>query len=181
MSQREVERAIQVVQYHISAFQPYPPQGPEYWDVPANNHETSTRYIIIDPVLRALGWDLSDHRDCVVEYHPWEHTQDAVDYALLRPDGEPAVVVEAKRIDVHSKEDLALDQMDRYLGGVPTAQVAVVTNGQYWEIGLRDSTGWFRESHKPLGLHWLDTAETATRLRRCLARELYRGGPLHGG
>ena len=105
MSQREVEHAIRNVQKHILDFQPDPPRGPINYDAPANNHETSTRYIIIDPILRALGWDLSDPLDCVVdrrvEIRSKRRCFGYPDYVLLGSPfgthtGEPVIVVEAK-------------------------------------------------------------------------------------
>ena len=133
MGQREVELAIRGVRKHLFAFQAKPPSGPFDPDAPANNHETSTRYIIVDPILRALGWDLSDPDECVTEYYPCGRgpSMRRVDYVLLGANGEPVVVVESKRIDVHSLDELGLAQMDDYLSGIPTARVAVVTNGQY--------------------------------------------------
>ena len=185
MSQREVELAIQSVQEYIYAFQPSPPRGPVNDDAPANNHETSTRYIIIDPILRALGWDLSDPRECAVEYPVLlGRSILRVDYVLLGRDGRPVVVIEAKRIDVPSDDEMGFAQMDDYLEGIPTAQVAVLTNGQYWEIGRRVGDIWVGESDKPLGLHWDDVAETASRLRKHLDKEMHRGtvsGETRGG
>ena len=54
MSKAEVERAIITAQKYVAEFQPNPPRGPLQIKAPVNNHETSTRYIVIDPILRAL-------------------------------------------------------------------------------------------------------------------------------
>ena len=86
--------------------------------------ETSTRYIVIDPILRALGWELSTPTECVVEYavaRRGNYQATRVDYVLKDATGEPAIVIEAKRIDVESDDELALDQMERYLQDIPTA------------------------------------------------------------
>ena len=90
MSVQEVKATIERVQPHISAFDPGPGRNLNM-DAPANNHETSTRYLIIDPVLRSLGWDLSDPGDCVVEYKVSPPSLRAVDYALLDGRGNSAV------------------------------------------------------------------------------------------
>ena len=171
MSISDVEQAIRRVQPHVSKFQPSP-HGTLNVDAPTNNHETSTRYIIIDPIMRALGWDLSDPSQCIVEYRIQDRQGKSglVDYALLNDMGEPVVLVEAKRIDEYSFSEDNFDQMDRYLEGVTTAKVGVVTNGQYWEIGVLNEGDWQRESEKPLGLHWRDVNETARRLYKHLAR-----------
>ena len=61
-------------------------------DLQAN--ETRTRTALIDPLLRALGWDVSDPSLVTPEYAlqgKW------VDYALIG-DGGPAVLVEAKKL-----------------------------------------------------------------------------------
>ena len=50
-------------------------------------NETRTRMALIDPMLRALGWDVSDPAAVTPEYKGgggW------ADYALLRADGRPA-------------------------------------------------------------------------------------------
>ena len=56
----EVERAIITAQKHVAEFQPNPPKGVVQITAFVNNHETSTCYIVIDPILRALGWELSN-------------------------------------------------------------------------------------------------------------------------
>ena len=68
MSIDDVTKAVEQVKPHVMEYQPRPPSGETNDDAPANNWETSTRYIIIDPILRALGWDLSDPKQCVVEF-----------------------------------------------------------------------------------------------------------------
>ena len=68
------------------------------------------------------------------------HPATRVDYVLKCATGQPAIVIEAKRIDVESDDERALDQMERYLQDIPTAMMAVVTNGQYWEIASGKGT-----------------------------------------
>ena len=174
MSKAEVEYAIISAQKHIAEFQPNPPRGAVKTKAPVNNHETSTRYILIDPILRALGWDLSNPAECVVEHvvaRRGNYPATRVDYVLMCPTDQPAIVIEAKRIDVESDDERALDQMDRYLQDIPTAMVAVVTNGQYWEIAKREGNGWKKESDYPLGIHYEKTGENAQRLWEALSKE----------
>ena len=95
MSVQEVRAAILKVQPRIFEYEPAPRRDLNP-DAPANNHETSTRYLLVDPILRSLGWDLSDPGDCVVEYRVSPRSMSAVDYALLDGRGNPAVLVEAK-------------------------------------------------------------------------------------
>ena len=93
MSIQDVRAVILRVQPHIFEYDPGPPRDYNP-DAPANNHETSTRYVIIDPILRSLGWDLSDPRDCVVEYRVSAGSRRAVDYALLDTMGRPVILVD---------------------------------------------------------------------------------------
>ena len=174
MSKAEVERAIITAQKHVAEFQPNPPRGGVNTRAPVNNHETSTRYMVIDPILRTLGWDLSNPAECVVEYEVARrahHPATRVDYVLKDTAGEPAIVIEAKRIDVESDDERALDQMERYLQDIPTATLAVVTNGQYWNIAKREGNGWKAESKYPLGLHYEKIGENAQRLWDALSKE----------
>ena len=180
MSKQRVAKAIKRVQSHVFEFQPNPPYGAANLDAPANNWETSTRYIIIDPILRSLGWDLSDPNQCVVEYRIPQNrrhrkrNEPRLDYVLLDERGFPVIAVEAKRIDVDDRDELNLIQMEEYIENLETVRVAVITNGQYWLIDLRDESGnWEGESDRPLGLHWHDPEETAERLHWCLAKGVW--------
>lgn len=174
MSVKDVEQAIKQVQPHIAAYQLKPPRGRVNYGAPANNHEHSTRYIIIDPILRALGWDLSDPEQCVAEY-PVEkrrhYPAKRVDYVLKDRNGTPVIVVEAKKISVDHEDEDAIAQVERYLEDIPDAMVAVITNGHYWTIVIRDGEKWNAESGKPLGLHYHKTGENAKRLWDSIGRE----------
>jgi len=62
--------------------------------------EALTRYTLIDPLLNALGWDVSDPTQCVVEDKvQTSESPDWADYSLLNPDGTIRLVWEAKRAD----------------------------------------------------------------------------------
>ena len=106
-----VERAVRRVQPHVFTFQLDPLHADVNPLALPNKHETSTRYMFIDPILRALGWDLSDPDECVVEYRVATGLRGTnegsrrTDYALLDARGNPAVLVEAKRIDVDTEEE----------------------------------------------------------------------------
>ena len=58
--------------------------------------EHQTRYALLDPVLRALGWDLSNPRQVGIEAS--NSNRDKADYLLFDQQGNPKVVVEAKRV-----------------------------------------------------------------------------------
>ena len=142
-------------------------------DSPAANHETSTRYILIDPLLRALGWDLSDPDQCCVEVPAVQGVRNPprVDYLLLDSEGTFVVLVEAKNILEYTDTDAFDDQLAEYVEYFPEVRVVVLTNGEYWRIVRRvGDDNWEPESELPLGLHWRDQEETASRLIGDLAR-----------
>ena len=79
--------------------------------------ETRTRMALIDPLLRALGWDTEDPALVLPEYE----SSGRADYALLGGAGKPSAVIEAKRLG----ESLAnhRGQMVNYanMSGIPYA------------------------------------------------------------
>ena len=92
--------------------------------------ETKTRCILIDPILRALGWDVSFLQDVEVEYITLERKK--VDYALLSSDQAPLVLVEAKRLN-EPNESKNLSQLLMYCieAGV---RYGVLTDGNHWQM-----------------------------------------------
>ena len=60
--------------------------------------EVRTRYALIDPILQALGWNLSDPSQVELEHKtkPCQPNSPRVDYALLSTTGKPVILVEAK-------------------------------------------------------------------------------------
>lgn len=111
--------------------------------------ETQTRYALIDPILRALGWDTADPKVC---YPEWRINNRRVDYALFpRSDVQdfvngvavPAIVIEAKSLyragqprGEHGQaiwED-DIQQLQDYLNAGTRMDdgLAVFTNGRRW-------------------------------------------------
>ncbi|MDW8120024.1 MAG: hypothetical protein RMK40_05210 [Chloroflexota bacterium] len=99
--------------------------------------EAQTRYSLIDPLLRALGWDTEDPTQVRVEESTGAGT---ADYALLDASGKAHMYLEAKRLGRPLSDGLAqginhcLTQGTLYF---------VVTDGLRWEI---------YETHKPVPL-----------------------------
>ena len=93
-----------------------------------SKNEIRTRNVLIDPVLRSLGWDVSVLEDVDVEYGAG---QKHVDYALLGKDKKPVVLIEAKKLD--SNLDSHRAQLLTYSTeiGVP---YAVLTDGNRWDL-----------------------------------------------
>ena len=186
MSLQDVKRAIRQVRVHLHEHQRDHPRGPVNPGAPADNVEMSTRYIVVDPVLRSLGWDLSDPSQCVVEYATADHRGNVprVDYALLGRDRSPVVLVEAKRIELSArmasnethrrarkvKWDKARDALFEYLNDVDAVKVGVLTNGQEWEIFSATDEEWvFDDKPLCLGSRWVRAH--ARRLLQRLGRE----------
>ena len=90
--------------------------------------ETRTRTALIDPLLRELGWDVSDPGLVTPEYNVsggW------ADYALLDHRGSPAAVVEAKKLG----EPLANHRMQMLnYANASGIKYAGLTDGNHWEL-----------------------------------------------
>jgi len=115
--------------------------------------EYQTRYALIDPILRALGWDTADPTVC---YPEWHYKNQRVDYALFpRSTAQdflggllvPAIIIEAKSIyrtdqprgeygQAIWEEDV--QQLQDYIEAEPMMQegLAVLTNGRKWLLYL---------------------------------------------
>ena len=97
------------------------------------SNETRTRMALIDPLLRALGWDTEDPALVLPEYEldTSRDTNRRADYALLGAESKPAAVIEAKKLGAPLAN--YLDQMLNYANrsGI---RYAGVTDGNHWEI-----------------------------------------------
>ena len=91
-------------------------------------NEIRTRLALIDPLLRALGWDVADPGLVTAEY---DVSGQRADYALLKNEGGPAAFVEAKKLG----ESLISHRMQMVnyanMSGVPYAGL---TDGNNWEL-----------------------------------------------
>lgn len=95
--------------------------------------ETRTRMSLIDPLLTALGWDVSDPGLVTPEYSVsglWP------DYALRRPSGQPVAIIEAKKLG----ESLQSYRMDlSEYADKSGVFYAGLTDGNHWQLyGLFD-------------------------------------------
>ena len=80
---REIERAIGDIYCMVEG----------YGD--CFSHELHARYWLIDPMLKALGWDVGNPGQVQVEY--WVGNGKRVDYVCFKPGSEtPLMIVEAK-------------------------------------------------------------------------------------
>ena len=91
-------------------------------------NETRTRMALIDPLLHALGWDVSDPGVVTPEY---KVSDGWADYALLRPNGQPAATVEAKKLG----EPLMSHRMQMLnYANASGIDYAGLTDGNHWEL-----------------------------------------------
>ena len=132
--------------------------------------EEHTRYALVDPMLRALGWDISNPGQVRVEYRTsrGEEDKSRVDYALFVPNlKDPVVIVEAKSITkgdiayAHTRtmhdleeEDVewtewqkkAMHQLEGYCDRLRLdSSYAVLTNGDFWDIYDLSKPGSFKD------------------------------------
>ena len=96
--------------------------------------EALTRYALIDPLLRELGWDTSDPSMVIPEYRSGSGS---ADYALLG-DVRPAMMVEAKKLGTRLQD--AASQGIQYCLIEGTSYFAL-TDGARWEV---------YETHRPV-------------------------------
>ena len=95
--------------------------------------EARTRVSLIDPLLKALEWDVAEPSQ--VEVEP-RMAQGRVDYALLGRAGEPVLLLEAKRL---GDRNVPYDQIARYVVGhnlrrPVNIRYCAVTNGARWLV-----------------------------------------------
>lgn len=93
-----------------------------------SENETRTRQVLIDPLLKELGWNVSDPDIVQLEY---KVKQKWADYVLMW-NGKPIAVIEAKRLG-SSLEDNETTQVHIYANqnGIP---YMIVTDGDKWEM-----------------------------------------------
>ena len=97
-----------------------------------DRHERRTRYYIIDPIMRSLGWDTSNPVECELEY---QLPAGKADYALFvnrRQASNPVVILEAKGMGVQLLPS-GEKQLAGYARGIRRG-TAVLTNGRIWRI-----------------------------------------------
>ena len=91
-------------------------------------NETTTRALVIDEILTALGWDIKDPCRVRLEHRA---NNNKVDYVLLSSKNEFLVAVEAKPADSGPKEN-DRRQASGYAIEIG-ARYAVLTTGGRWE------------------------------------------------
>ena len=134
MTIRCIEEGISQVRKQLDT---YPPEEFGYVF-----RELATRYLLIDPIVRALDWDMGDFWQCAVEWAmPPDKPIGRADYVLGNSLDENVIVIEAKRMDVAvGGEPRGFEnKFAGYTKGMSTG-VAVLTNGLVWRLYELDST-----------------------------------------
>lgn len=93
-----------------------------------SENETRTRQVLIDPLLKKLGWDVSDPDQVELEYSAGGGRADYV----LMANGDPVMVVEAKRLGYRLDQNETM-QVLNYANSRGIAHMAV-TNGDEWRM-----------------------------------------------
>ncbi len=109
--------AIQTVQARIR----------EHGNILSQN-EYRTRLALIDPILDALGWDVSNPDLVLAEY---EVGKRRADYALLGDDGQPKALIEAKHLGEMGNPSKHEDQVFDY-AFKQKVRFAGLTDGDRW-------------------------------------------------
>ena len=89
--------------------------------------EALTRYALIDPLLRELGWDTEDPTLVIPEY---QTGNGEADYALLGVE-KPVMMVESKTLGAVLRD--ALEQGRQYCDATE-AKYLLLTDGRRWEL-----------------------------------------------
>jgi predicted type IV restriction endonuclease len=92
--------------------------------------ETSTRTIIIDPLLESLGWDIRDPDEVQLEYPTVDGK--SVDYAL-KINNKSVLLVEAKSLDDPLTDVKAITQVVGYAAN-DGIEWCILTNGVVWKV-----------------------------------------------
>ena len=103
--------------------------------------ETRTRVVIIDEVLKGLGWMVTDPEQVRLEHRD---NGNKMDYVLMKEGERSLAVVEAKR-----SRDALTDEHRRQASGYatePGANYAALTNGARWEAWKMNTGKPRRES-----------------------------------
>ena len=92
--------------------------------------EALTRYALIDPLLRALGWDTADPALVTPEYTVGNGR---ADYALLGGGDKPQAFIEAKRLDETLESPRNVEQIFTY-ALTQRVKYAGLTDGNRWVL-----------------------------------------------
>ena len=93
-------------------------------------NERQTRSGLIDPILRILGWDVSQVDLVGSEYRT--SSSGTADYALFGG-SDPIALIEAKRLGKSLDVEI-VEQLANYTSNENTVRFAIFTNGDHWRM-----------------------------------------------
>ena len=114
-----------------------------------HNIETAVRQVLIDPLLLALGWDVSDPDQVWLEYPIGNGRQ--ADYVLVS-NNEPVAVIEAKSLRNSPLGDCIIMKALNYANTLGTKYM-VITNGGEWRM-------YYVPAQQPTILMWFLITQT---------------------
>jgi predicted type IV restriction endonuclease len=101
-------------------------------------NEESTKLHLVLPLVRLLGYDPADPSEVSPEHdadfdirHP-----NRVDFAILR-DAKPIIAIECKKVGTNLPD--VRGQLRSYYSALPTAALAILTNGTQFEFFVDSS------------------------------------------
>ncbi len=135
-------------------------------------NEWPTRYILIDPVLKGLGWNIHDYDECEVEAPmPSGQWMRTADYLLYDHNGSPVVVIEAKFLWDDLRNPDSIEQLAGYTQDLRKG-FGVLTNGVEWHLyRLNQNVDFTTKRAIKINLLDGDRRERARELNEQLARD----------
>ncbi len=117
---KQIEQMVRALRQRASEYREY-----------IQGHETRTRMVLVDPLLRELGWNPEDPEKVQVEF---DLKAGKPDYALMMG-GEPVAVIEAKRLGTDFGRGVP-DQVIKYFRDPQCSNIKMValTNGDEWIV-----------------------------------------------
>ena len=93
--------------------------------------ESKTKSYLIVPLLRDLGYDVSDPSKVIPEYDadPRDKKTGKVDYAIVDSNRQPIIYIEAKKLHDPLDQQGHYNQVKRYYNNESSVRFAVLTNG----------------------------------------------------
>ena len=128
------------------------------------------------PILNQLGWEVFNPSVVFPQFKvetQFKREKRFVDFALMRPNGNPCVFLEAKRVGGAAQGEVQLFEY-AFHKGVP---LVILTDGQEWHFYLPAEEGNYEERRAyKLDLLEREVTESLYRLSRYLSREAVISG-----
>ena len=136
--------------------------------------EAYNRYIVIDPIIRALGWKTENPDECMVEWPRGKKRVRWVDYAFFldRHADHPVMIIEAKGMGkVATRPET---QISKYIKGRKPSVLkrGVVTDGNALHIyNLQAAESWAKKHIETVKISEGSTRQNAKLLNDLLSKQ----------